>query len=50
MVHIKKNNRILIVYDVAYPFVHGGGQKRLWEVSQRLLKNNFSIEWICFKT
>ena len=35
---------------MAYPFVKGGGQKRLWEVSTRLRKKGYEIDWICFKT
>lgn len=39
-----------IVYDVAYPFVEGGGQKRLFEVGKRLVQRGWSVNWYCFKT
>lgn len=42
--------RILVVYDVAYPFTQGGGQKRMWEVASRLAKNGNHVDWLCFKT
>lgn len=42
--------RILIVYDVAFPFVLGGGQRRLWEVGTRLAREQFSFDWLTFKT
>lgn len=38
------------MYDVAYPFVEGGGQRRLWEVASRLATEDYSIDWICFQT
>ena len=47
---LTEQKKILVVYDVAYPFVKGGGQKRLWEVSTRLRKKGYEIDWICFKT
>lgn len=42
--------RMLVVYDVAYPFVEGGGQRRLYEVAKRLVAKKFEVEWVCFRT
>jgi len=42
--------KILIVYDVSYPHVIGGGQRRLYEVATRLAKSGHEIDWVCFKT
>jgi len=28
--------KIAIAYDVAYPYRHGGGEKRNWEIARRL--------------
>ncbi len=42
--------RILVVYDVAYPFTQGGGQKRMWEVASRLSIHGHQVDWLCFKT
>lgn len=42
--------KILIVYDVSYPSVIGGGQRRLYEVAHRLAKSGHQIDWVCFKT
>jgi glycosyltransferase involved in cell wall biosynthesis len=42
--------KILILYDVAFPFIEGGGQRRIYEVSKRLIERGYSVDWICFKT
>ncbi len=39
-----------IVYDVAYPFVEGGGERRLYEVARRLADDGWSVTWYCFQT
>ena len=36
-----------VVYDVAYPLGRG---KKIMEVSTRLIKKGYEIDWICFKT
>jgi len=41
---------ILMIYDVGYPFVEGGGQRRMHEVACRLIQRGYSIDWLCFKT
>lgn len=40
----------MIVYDVAFPFVLGGGQRRLWEVGTRLVRRGWSFDWLTFKS
>lgn len=42
--------RLAVVYDVAYPFVNGGGQKRLFEVATRLVAHGWEVTWFCFQT
>jgi len=42
--------RLNVVYDVAYPFVEGGGQKRIFEVAKRLAARGWSIRWYAFQT
>lgn len=41
---------ILMVYDVSYPHVEGGGQRRMFEVARRLSAAGHKIDWLCFKT
>ena len=41
---------IAIVYDVAYPFVAGGGQKRMYEVASRLRLRGWKVTWYSLKT
>lgn len=40
-----EGRRIAIAYDCAYPFVPGGGQKRLFEICRRLVKMGWRIDW-----
>ena len=47
---IQTKGIIHILYDVAYPFIEGGGQKRMFEVAKRLLKKGWAIRWYSFKT
>jgi len=35
--------RIAYVYDVVYPFVKGGAQKRIWEMSRRLVAKGHDV-------
>lgn len=42
--------KVLLVYDVSYPHVEGGGQRRMYEVAKRLGLQGFSVDWLCFKT
>ena len=41
--------RLAILYDCPYPFVQGGGQKRLFEIAQYLLKHDWEVEWYALK-
>ena len=45
-----RKKKLLIVYDVSYPFIKGGGQRRFWEIAQRLISKGYDIDWVCFKT
>ena len=40
-----KEKRLAILYDCPYPFVQGGGQKRLFEISTALLKCGWTVDW-----
>lgn len=42
--------RIAIVYDCAYPFVAGGGQKRLFEIARRLVVRGWAVDWYALKS
>ncbi len=42
--------RIAYIYDVIYPYIKGGAEKRIWEISKRLVKKGhevhlFGIKW-----
>lgn len=41
--------RLLIVYDVAYPFVKGGAQRRFFEIASRLSDRGWTVDWLTFK-
>lgn len=41
---------LALVYDVAYPFVEGGGQKRMFEVATRLAASGWNITWYTLQT
>lgn len=41
---------IALVYDVAYPFVEGGGQKRMFEVASRLAASGWAVTWYALHT
>jgi len=40
--------RIAFVYDAAYPFVKGGGEKRIYEIARRVAKRH-EVDWITLK-
>lgn len=46
---MKRANTIAILYDCPYPFVQGGGQKRLYKIAQYLLSQGWKIDWFCLK-
>ena len=41
---------IAVLYDVAFPFVEGGGQRRLYEVARRLARRGHVVHWYALKT
>lgn len=41
--------RIALVYDVAYPFVDGGGERRMYEVGRRLAESGWDVHWYSLK-
>lgn len=45
-----EGRRIALVYDCAYPFVPGGGQKRLFEIARRLVAKGWAVDWYALKT
>ena len=47
---VGKRGRIAIVYDCAYPFVAGGGQKRLFEIALRLVQMGWAVDWYSLKS
>lgn len=42
--------RIALLYDCTYPHVPGGGQKRLFEISRRLVAKGWQIDWYGLKS
>ena len=40
---------VAILYDCPFPFVQGGGQKRLFEIAQILLAEGWRVEWYALK-
>ncbi len=42
--------RIALLYDCVYPFVPGGGQKRLYEIAKRLVAKGWQIDWYGLKS
>ncbi|MGC8521205.1 MAG: glycosyltransferase family 4 protein [Steroidobacteraceae bacterium] len=45
-----KTRDVAIIYDVAYPFVSGGGQRRIYEVATRLAQAGWDVTWYTLKT
>ncbi len=43
------NLKILVVFDVSFPFVKGGGQRRFFEVSRRLSMIETGVDWMTFQ-
>ncbi len=41
--------RLAILYDCPFPFIRGGGQKRLFEVAQYHLGQGWEVEWYALK-
>src|SRR5437016_14382838 len=42
--------RLAIFYDVAYPFIDGGGQRRIYEVARDLASHGWTVHWYALKT
>lgn len=42
--------QIAILYDCAYPFVPGGGQKRLFEICRHLVRMGWKVDWYSVKS
>jgi glycosyltransferase involved in cell wall biosynthesis len=41
--------KLAILYDCPYPFVQGGGQKRLYEVGRALINQGWKVDWYPLK-
>lgn len=44
-----RKKKVLIVFDVAFPFVKGGAQRRFYEVGRYLSANGWQVDWLTFK-
>ena len=42
--------KLAIIYDVAYPFIKGGAQRRFYEIGSRLSQNGWKVDWFTFKS
>ena len=43
------SNRIAILYDCPFPYVQGGGQRRLFEIAQYLVQQGWAVEWFALR-
>jgi glycosyltransferase involved in cell wall biosynthesis len=41
--------KIAFVYDAVYPYIKGGGEKRIYEISRRLVKRGHEVHWYGIK-
>jgi L-malate glycosyltransferase len=41
--------KIAYVYDAVYPWVKGGVEKRIYELSKRLISRGHEVHWFCLK-
>ena len=41
--------RIAYVYDAVYPWITGGGERRVFELSRRLAGRGHQVDWFCVK-
>jgi glycosyltransferase involved in cell wall biosynthesis len=41
--------KIALVYDVVYPYVKGGGERRFYEFGTRLASNGYEVHWYSMK-
>lgn len=44
-----KKPKIALVYDVIYPYVKGGGERRFYEFGTRLAANGYEVHWYGMK-
>ncbi|MDC0653358.1 glycosyltransferase [Planktomarina temperata] len=42
-------SKIVIVYNTPYPFMKGGGEKRLYEIARNFIRAGHQVTWICEK-
>ena len=40
--------KLLMIFDTPFPFVLGGGQRRIFEIGKRLAEHG-RVDWLCFK-
>ncbi|GJL80172.1 MAG: glycosyl transferase family 1 [Nitrospinaceae bacterium] len=43
------SKRIAILYDCPFPYVQGGGQRRLFEIARNLLQKGWEVEWFALQ-
>lgn len=44
-----KKTKVVLVYDVIYPYVKGGGERRFYELGTRLATNGYDVHWYGMK-
>lgn len=44
-----KKPKVALVYDVIYPYVKGGGERRFYEFGTRLAANGYEVHWYGMK-
>ena len=40
--------KILMIFDVPFPYVKGGGQRRLYEIGRNLSEGGYEVSWLTF--
>jgi len=46
---MSSTRQIAYVYDAVYPWIKGGGEKRVWEISKRLARREHEVHWFGIK-
>ena len=41
--------RVLVIFDLCFPFTKGGAQRRFYEVSRVLVSRGWKVDWLTFK-
>lgn len=49
MKYTPKKIKLAMVYDVIYPYIKGGAEKRFYEIGKRLAKNGYEVHWYGMK-